>query len=273
MTETLSSNRQLFASIIKRREERVDLALTALLIAKEEYPGLFLEEYLQRLDYMAAEFQMEVNVEADAMTVCRGLANFITSRKGFHGNVDDYYDPRNSYLSDVMDRRSGIPITLCIIYLEIARRAGLKLLPVSFPGHFLVKLPTERGEIFMDPFHDGQIMDEEACQQLLYNLYGPGFHFSSTMLASATRRQLITRLLMNLKSIYLRQQDIERSLRVIDLLVTISPWDLDQIRDRGHAYHALGRVDKAKTDLETYARHAPPGPEVESVMETIRRLA
>jgi regulator of sirC expression with transglutaminase-like and TPR domain len=272
VTDALSPNRQLFSAIVRRQEERLDLALTSLLICKEEYPRIVIEDYLQRLDNIAADLQIEVDLEGDAYRVLRGLAEFLSGTCGYTGNRDSYYDPRNSYLSEVLDSRTGIPITLSILYLEVARRAGLKMLPVSFPGHFLVKLPTERGDIYLDPFNDGRILDREGCVQLLHDLYGPSIDFTETMLGAATKRQLLTRMLLNLKAIYLRGEDFRRALRTIDLLATVSPWDLEQVRDRGLVHLRLNQVDEARADLVMYAQHGPPGPDRDAVIETIREL-
>jgi regulator of sirC expression with transglutaminase-like and TPR domain len=223
------------------------------------------------LDQLAVDFQVQLHADADAVTALRSLGEFLGGEQGFRGNAEDYYDPRNSYLNQVMDRRRGIPITLSLVYLEVAHRCSIKLLPVAFPGHFLLK-PAANPDLIIDAFGGGRILDAEDCRRLLYQRFGESLQFSETMLAATTKRQLVSRLLQNLKSIYLHQGDLERALRIIDLLAIVSPWDLDQVRDRGLVAFRLGHVDTAVTDLEVYLEHAPPGPDLEAVRETLRRL-
>jgi regulator of sirC expression with transglutaminase-like and TPR domain len=263
----------MFTSLMKRKEERIDLGLAALLIAKEEYPRLSIEDYVERLDQLAADFQVEVDVDADGPATCRALARFLVEQHGYNGNRDDYYDPRNSYLNDVMDRRAGIPISLSVLYIEVGRRAGLSLSPVSFPGHFLIKHASERGELYIDPFNDGRIMDVEDCRELFARSYGSPAQFTEAMLGAATKRQVVRRMLLNLKRIYTQNDEAEKALRTVELLTAVTPWDLDEVRDRGILRYRLGETEKALEDLRTYAEHAPPGPEVESVREALRKMS
>jgi regulator of sirC expression with transglutaminase-like and TPR domain len=272
VAESSTTIRRMFTALMKRKEDRIDLGLAALLIAKEEYPRLAIEDYVERLDQLAAEFQVEVDVDADGHATCEALGRFLGDQHGFAGDPENYYDPRNSYLNDVMDRRAGIPISLSVLYIEVARRAGLKLLPVSFPGHFLIKHASERGDIYLDPYHSGRLMDVEDCRQLFANSYGSSKPFTESMLGAATKRQVITRMLQNLKGIYGRSEETEKALRVVELLTAVTPWDLDEVRDRGILRYRLGETEKALEDLRTYAEHAPPGPEVDSIREALRRL-
>ena len=265
------TTRQMFSAAVKRREERLDLSLAALLVAQEEYPRIFLEDYFVRLDNLAMDLQVEVDLEADAESVLRGMAGFFALQE-FAPNAEDYYDPRNSYLNEVLDRRLGIPISLSIVWMEVGRRAGIKLAPVSFPGHFLIKLSSGEGEIFVDPFNAGRQLSPEDCKALLKHQFGDSVHFRDTMLSAATKRQVILRLLQNLKAIYLRQEDLERALRIEELITTVTPWDLEQVRDRGLLYYRLGDGDRAAQDLRAYAQHAPPGADLEVVYEALRRL-
>ncbi len=265
--------RRFFASLIKRREERIDLALAVLLIAKEEYPRLAIEDYVERLDQLAGELRIETDLEGGPEKVLEGLAWFLGKEQGFSGNPDEYYDPRNSYLNEVMDRRLGIPITLCIVYIEVARRAGIRLQPVTFPGHFLIKLPNDDGEdLFLDPYNGGRLMTVDDCERFYHELHGDSTPFSETMLAAGTKRQVVTRVLRNLKAIYLRNQELDRALRMIELMTTVTPWDLDQIRDRGLVHYRLGEIEQAVSDLEVYASHAPEGPALDSVRDALRRI-
>lgn len=265
--------RRYFASLIKRREERIDLALAVLLIAKEEYPRLAIEDYVERLDQLAGEFRIEVDQDGTDEQVLEGLAWFLNKEQGFKGNAEEYYDPRNSYLNEVMDRRVGIPITLSILYLEVGRRAGLKLQPVTFPGHFLIKMAREDEEdLFLDPYNNGRLMHVDDCRAFYEELHGASTPFSETMLGAGTKRQVVTRVLRNLKAIYLRNHELDKALRTIELMTTVTPWDLDQIRDRGLVHYRLGRIDEAVSDLEVYASNAPEGPALDSVRDALRRI-
>jgi regulator of sirC expression with transglutaminase-like and TPR domain len=265
-------SRRLFASNIKRRDEKIDLGLAALLICAEEYPRLIIEDYVERLDHLAAGLAVEIDLESGPEALARSIVRYLYGEQGFDGDNDDYADPRNSYLSDVIDRRTGKPILLSILYIEVARRVGVKLLPVSMPGHFLIKLRGEHGDIFIDPFHQGRLLDAEGCRGLFEQLFGGQHEFRESMLASATKRQTITRVLQNLKTEYFAAGDYIRTLRIVDLMLTVAPWDLDQIRDRGLLRLQTGSTREAIEDLQSYADFAPPGPDVETVRQALRKI-
>jgi regulator of sirC expression with transglutaminase-like and TPR domain len=273
MSADRDETRRLFVANLRRREERIDLALAALLLAKEEYPGISVEDYLLRLDQLGAELQVEIDLDAGAAEMASVVVRFLAGENEFRGNREDYYDPRNSYLSQVMDRRLGIPITLSIVYMEVARRAGISLLPVSFPGHFLLKPAAPPPAILVDAFSGGRLLDIDDCRRLLTAQYGEALPFSEALLGAATKRQVITRLINNLKAGYLRTNDLARALRSVDQLLAVTPWDLDQIRDRGVLNYSLGRVAEAVHDLRTYVEHAPPGAALDAAQETLRRIS
>ena len=265
--------RRLFAANIRRREERIDLALAALLIAKEEYSRLVIEDYIERLDLIAGRLAVEIDLEAKAESVALTIVAFLCHEEGFDGaGPDNYYDARNSYLNEVMDRRIGIPITLSLTYMEVARRAGLTLMPVAMPAHFLVRLSRGADQVYIDPFNSGQVLDVAGCQRIYENHFGDEVAFSESFLGAATKRQVISRILRNLKSVYLRESDFERALRCVDLLMTVTPWGLDELRDRGFLRYRLGHLEEAVSDLQTYTQHAPPGPELETVRKALRRI-
>ncbi|HXH21069.1 MAG TPA: transglutaminase-like domain-containing protein [Dehalococcoidia bacterium] len=272
MSTDLSAGRRLFAANIKRREDRIDLALAALLIAIEEYPHLVVEDYLERLDQLAAGLAVEIDLEADLRTLARTIGAFMAHEQGFEGDADDYYNPRNSYLNEVMDRRRGIPISLGLLYMEVARRVNVALLPVGMPSHFLLKLQRDGEEVFLDPFHRGQVLDHYGARDLFASFHHGRIPFSDSMLAAITKRQVLTRMLNNLKAIYIQADDYERALRIVELLTLIAPWDLDEVRDRGLLRFRLNRFEDAIPDLEAYCRYGPPGPEIETVRDALRRI-
>ncbi len=272
MTTDLSPIRRLFAATLGRREERIDLGLAALLFAKEEYPRLAIEDYRDLLDQMAAGLAVEIDLEAGPEAIAKTISAYMVQELGFEGDDEDYYNPQNSYLNEVMDRRRGIPISLSLLYMEVARRVNVHLQPVSMPGHFLVKLPVEGEAVFIDAFHRGKVMGADGARRIFEDLHGGSHAFSESMLGAATRRQVLTRMLHNLKAAYVRLDDDARALRMVELLTLITPWDLDEVRDRGLLRFRLGNFEEALPDLQAYAQYGPPGPEIETVRDALRRL-
>jgi regulator of sirC expression with transglutaminase-like and TPR domain len=272
LVSDLSHSRRLFAANARRREDRIDLGLAALLIACEEYPRLAIDDYLERLDQLAASLAVEIDLESGPEEIARSVAAFMAQEQGFDGEIEDYYNPKNSYLNEVMDRRRGIPITLSLLYMEVARRVNVQLLPVAMPGHFLLKLPTEAEPVFIDAFNHGTVTDADGARRLFEQVYHGRGQFTESMLGACTRRQVISRLLHNLKAAYVQADDYERALRIVELLTLLAPWDLDEIRDRGLLRFRLGRFEEALPDLQAYAQYGPPGPEIETVRDALRRI-
>jgi len=268
----IDAGRRLFAANVRRREDRIDLSLAALLIAKEEYPRLVIEDYLERLDLLAADLAVEVDLEAAPAVIAETMGAFLGGTQGFAGDRDDYYNPRNSYFNEVMDRRNGLPITLSLLYMEVGKRVGIRLLPVPMPGHFIVRLSHPEGDVLLDPFNGGALLDEDGCRRLVAAAIGDAGSFDPVMLAAGTKRQLIVRVLNNLKAAYIAGRDHERALRTIELLLAVTPWAFDEIRDRGLMLCALGRFEPALADLRTYVEHSPPGEGRDSVEAAIRRI-
>jgi regulator of sirC expression with transglutaminase-like and TPR domain len=266
----VSPVRRLFTANARRREDRIDLGLAALLIAKEEYPRMVIEDYLERLDILATGLAVEIDLEAGSEQIATTVGEYLGASQSFDGEREDYYNPRNSYLNEVMDRRLGLPITLSLLYMEVAWRVGVQLLPVPMPGHFILKLKHEEGEVYLDPFNRGDVLDVNGCRRLVETMTSAPF--SPSMLAAGTKRQLLVRLLNNLKSSYLSGHDLERALRTMDLLLAITPWALDEMRDRGLLLYGLGRFEPALADLQTYVEHSPPGENRDSVEAAIRRI-
>src|SRR5688500_7825950 len=169
---TLTSARAQLAALVAGAEDSVDLARAALLIAAEEYPQLRPEPYLQRLDLLAEHVKDRLADETAAPVVLNEITRVLFEEEGFRGNGEAYYDPRNSFLNDVLDRKLGIPLTLGIIFLDIGWRLGLPLHGVNFPGHFLLRYEGEALRLLIDPFHNGQIRFEDQAQELLDRVYG-----------------------------------------------------------------------------------------------------
>jgi regulator of sirC expression with transglutaminase-like and TPR domain len=245
------------------------LAQAALVIAQIEYPRLDLQAYLARLDSMgdAARLRVSRHVEetgdASLLSHIRGLNAYLFDDQRFVGNREHYEDPRNSCLNEVLDRRTGIPITLSVVYMEVGLRAGLQVDGVNFPGHFLVRLPQptarpDRGPI-IDPFHAGAILSEHDCRRLLQKHVGSEVAFSRSLLAPATRSQIIVRMLLNLKRIYVHMRSFPQARDVTELLLAVTPSALSELRDRGLLAYHLNDVTSALRDLQTYLRLASMG--------------
>jgi regulator of sirC expression with transglutaminase-like and TPR domain len=238
------------------------LADATLVIARIEYPRLDPEPYLSKLDSMgeAARRAIAENMAAtgDPSTAggIRALNSYLFDTLHFVGNRDKYEDPRNSCLNEVLDRRTGIPITLSVVYMEVARRAGLQVDGINFPGHFLVRCPETQNSPFLiiDPFHSGALLSEHNCRLLLQKHVGSDVAFSKSLLAPATRLQIIVRMLLNLKRIYVHMRSFPQARDVTELLLAITPSALSELRDRGLLAYHLNDVTAALRDLQAYLR-------------------
>jgi regulator of sirC expression with transglutaminase-like and TPR domain len=268
--------RQRFEAEIAKPDADWDLAVVALAIAQEEYPNLDCTAYLQKLDMMGRELATRLPEHRYPMKVIQALNQYLFSELNFQGNQREYYDPRNSFLNDVLDRRKGIPISLALVYLELAKRVDFPMAGVAMPGHFLVRPTVEDMEIFVDVFHQGEILFEEDCRTLMRQLYGndaalrPDQH-----LAPIGPRPLLVRILTNLKGIYLHKQDIPRALAAIDRILLLRPESRLDRRDRGLIHYRLGQLDSAETDLTHYLKATPDAPdafEVQQILNQIRRI-
>jgi regulator of sirC expression with transglutaminase-like and TPR domain len=239
-----------------------EIASAALIIARVEYPRLEAEPYLTRLDQMGEAVRHAIDEHADAAgetsprAVVRTLNEYLFEELQFAGSqMDKYEDPRNSCLNQVIDRRIGIPITLAVLYMEVARRAGVQLHGVNFPGHFLVRYPDSEGTgLIIDPFHGGVLLSEQQCRVLLQKHCGREVAFTPTLLAPATRLQIVVRMLLNLKKLYVHMRSFPQARDVTELLLTITPSALSELRDRGLLAYHLNDVTGALRDLQTYLK-------------------
>jgi regulator of sirC expression with transglutaminase-like and TPR domain len=259
-----SEARRLFGEMMSRKEEEIELAKSALLFAKEEYPDLDIEKYLGRLDLMAEGIKRRIGRSTDPHFLINEINRYLFAEEGFRGNEDNYYDPRNSFLNDVLDRKTGIPITLSVLYMEIAGRVGLPIFGVGLPGHFIVRYSGLREEILIDPFNKGRILSENDCQNIL-NRIGSSTQLRSEFLQTVTKKQILTRMLHNLKGIYLSSNNFLKALSVVDMILLIDPHAMLELRDRGLLYYSLECFAQALSDLETYLRHAPKAEDTEVI--------
>ncbi|HUG39465.1 MAG TPA: transglutaminase-like domain-containing protein [Longimicrobiales bacterium] len=256
-----------------RSDPGTDLAATALLIAAEEYPQLPLAPYLRRLDLLADRVGDRLAGETAPTIVLGELCRVLFREEGFRGNADAYYDPRNSFLNDVLDRRLGIPITLGIVMLEVGWRVGLPLSGINFPGHFLVRYDGEVARLLIDPFDGGRIRWEDEGQELLDRVYGGMVRMREEFLRPASRMDIIARVLTNLKGIYLNARDDARALAAVDRILLFRPGAAVELRDRGLLLARAGRTDEAVHELERYLDFAPAAPDAHRVRSLIRDLS
>jgi regulator of sirC expression with transglutaminase-like and TPR domain len=256
-----------FRRAIDCPDDQLDLGRAALAVAADEYPALRAETYLTRLDQLAAAARDCSAGESNPYRLLASVNHVLFTREGYRGNRDDYYDPKNSFLNDVIDSRKGIPITLSVLYMEVARRVGLKLDGVGFPGQFLVKYLGNEEEIVIDPFDQGEVRGVEELQQLLDGLYGGKVAFRPEFLAPVSNRQIIQRILNNLKTIYLNQKNFLKALSVAERLVILDPTSASEIRDRGLLYLECECFQQALEDLEAYLSLAPDANDADEVRE------
>ena len=242
------------------------LAQAALVIARVEYPRLDPEPYLAMLDAMgeAARRSIEQHAEgtgSTAATACvQALNKYLFDELGFVGNRKQDEDPRNSCLNEVLERRTGIPITMSVVYMEVARRAGLRIDGVNFPGHFLVRCcegkPRRGAGLIIDPFHGGALLTEHDCRMLLQRHVGEEVAFSKSLLATATRPQVISRMLLNLKRLYVHMRSFPQARDVTEMLLALTPSSLSELRDRGLLAYHLNDFTAALRDLQAYLKLA-----------------
>jgi regulator of sirC expression with transglutaminase-like and TPR domain len=246
---------------LAQRPGEDDLAEAALQLARLEYPALREQEALSQLQALVdrtCAFVQASATSGDALGHVQQLGQFLFDSEGFTGNLGDYDDPRNSFLNDVLTRRTGIPITLSIIYMHVGRRVGLWLEGVNFPGHFLVRCkgmlgdaaPTE--ELILDPFHGGIVLSERDCARLLRRHAGDGARFDRALLAPTFKAQMLVRMLVNLKRAYARLRSFAKARDVADLVLALDPTSLTELRDRGLLSYQMGHFGVALADLERY---------------------
>ena len=258
--------------LLGRPDHEVDLAEAALLIAAQEYEGLDVRSYQVRLDEMGRGLRERLEDEQRPERAVMALNHYLFQELGFRGNSEQYYDARNSYLNEVIDRRTGIPITLSLVYIEVGRRAGLEVEGVGLPGHFVVRVQTPARGLLVDPFHGGTLLSEKDCQQRLDRIFGGKVKLEPKMLRPCGRKDMVERVLRNLKAIHLRDEDKLRALRVVDLLVALQPGSAEDLRDRGVLYAALDCYGLAAHDLESYLALAPRAKDAEELAARVAQL-
>ncbi|MBV8884849.1 MAG: SirB1 family protein [Chroococcidiopsidaceae cyanobacterium CP_BM_RX_35] len=253
----LPHTRQRFFQAVQLPDKQIDLAKAALYIAQEEYPELDPDEYLNALDTMADELQEQLPAQRYPLRIVQSINQYLYDDLGFKGNTNNYNDPRNSFLNEVLERRTGIPITLSLVYLEIAQRINFPMVGVGMPGHFLIRPDVAEMEICVDAFNGGEVLFAEDCQKLLAKLYGEPIDLKPEFLYPVTHRQFLARMLTNLKMIYLEQQEWEKALSTVERILLLFPDLPGELRDRCLLCYQIGDWAAASEHLATYLTQVP----------------
>jgi regulator of sirC expression with transglutaminase-like and TPR domain len=277
----MSHSLEPFAQLLGGDDSRIDLARACLMIAQDAYPGLDVDRYLGEIERMAIRLRARMPQANAAEEKVVALNQFLFDDLGYWGNTDDYYDPRNSYLNEVIDRKTGTPISLSILYMELGRRIGLPLEGVSFPGHFLVRLRLRGGTLVLDPFAGGTPQSEAELRERLRRVIPEGAAGGVAVgelpldqfLEPASNRQILARVLRNLKGIYREKDKPERMLEVLNRMLVVAPDASSELRDRGYVYRRLECWRPALKDLSDYVEREPEAPDLDDVRVKLMELS
>jgi len=269
-----------FTSLVKS-DAHFPLLEAAISLAQDEYPDLDVQQMLSDVDQLQARLKRRLPADASALQKLRLLNQFFFRDLGFGGNVNDFYDPDNSYLNAVLKTRRGIPISLAVLWLELASGLGLNARGVAFPGHFMVKVNLPKGQVVIDPFTGQSLSREELSERLepfrqrrLADSDGDNEYDTpiGLYLQSAPPRDIISRMLHNLKEIHRTQEDWPRLIAVVDRLIVLHPDAWSEYRDRGLAWAVQGQAARAVPDLEQYLAHTEAAPDIDGVTQRLAQL-
>lgn len=257
-------HRRRFRALLDGPDESIGLGEAALLIAAEAYWDLDVDHHLGRLEELATRLRFKLNGVSGRRSRVEVMCRFLASEIGLEGDAKTYYDPRNSYLNDVLDRGLGIPIALSVVYLEVARRAGIEMVGVAFPAHFLIRHAHDL-DVIVDPFHGARILDRDDAESLASVIMGGGAAFDEALLAPAPHRNTLLRMLRNLQGLHERSEDYPALAACIDLQLMLSPDQPEAHVVRAMAHQRMGALAFAKADFQRYLALAPDGPHLEAV--------
>lgn len=257
---------------INQPDEQIDLAKASLYYARAEYPHLDISKYLDILDAIATEISSQLSGETYPLKVIKAINFELFDGMGFQGNSKNYYDPGNSFLNRVIERRVGIPITLSVIYLCIAKRIDFPMVGIGMPGHFLIRPDFKDAGIYVDAFNQGEILFEQDCQKRLSQIYQQPIELDPSWLAPVSNKQILARMLNNLKFIYLHQQQIDKALAIISGIIKLFPNNALEIRDRGLLYYQTNRWQEAAVDLEYFLKIAPNSEDAETIQLLLKKI-
>ena len=260
--------------IISGAEGEIPLTEAALLVASHRYPDLDIRHYLDVINEFGESVSARIATDSGPVEKVAALNHYLFDELGFAPNAEDYYDPRNSLLNEVMERRTGIPITLSLIYMAVGSRLGLTLKGVCYPGHFLVKCRLPEGMIVLDPFFRGQSLAITDLQRMLRETRGGEVSRAivAGLLVAASKRQILLRMLRNLKGIYLHNRELDNALKIMNWIVAADPRQAVEVRDRGVVYQELECFRAAASDFERYLELAPACTDGESIRQRLLQL-
>ena len=271
----MMSHAERFRQVVCGPDETINLGEAALLIAAEEYRDLDIASYLARLDQLGATLKRRLRPDIGPADTIVALNRFLFEEHGFSGDAADYYDPRNSFLNEVLDRKRGIPITLAVVYIEIGRRIGLPVQGISFPAHFLVKCPLREGTVVLDPYAKGISLSFDDLKQRIKSLrkgVEPSRSVVAGALATASNKDILVRMLRNLKGIYSHHKEWLKALAAVDRIIIAMPDSAEEYRDRGMFYANLECFRAALFDLQAYLKMLPVAQDADVVREKVIEL-
>ena len=260
--DSINSNTDAFKTLLNQPDNDISLAKAALMIARLEYPELDIDDYLLKIQSIAEEINNRLPATANAAEILKQLNHVLFVEKGYEGNSTSYYDPRNSFLNDVIERKLGIPISLSILYIEIGNALGLPLSGIAFPGHFLVKLEISDGAIILDPYFGGISLNEEDIEERLLEYYGSKLNKSRAqgVLASSTNKEITLRIMRNLRNLYIQEGNWTKALPLANIMVEMDDDEADALKARAAIYDQQECHIPALADYSAYLKLSPNTP-------------
>lgn len=266
------ATRQAFQAEINKPDPEINLGKAALLIAQTEYPDLDIDRYLEILTDMANQLRDRLPENRYPLKVVQTINSYLYEELRFSGNKNNYYDPRNSFLNDVLERRIGIPITLSLVYLETAKQLDFPMVGIGMPGHFLIRPQFEDVGIFVDAFNQGEVLFPQDCENILSRIYQRPVTIQAEFLHPIDCRSFLGRMLNNLKGIYLNQSQFEKALEIIEWLLLLFPDTPYERRDRGVISYQLGHLGQALQDLNFYLNALPQAPDAATLQQLLLQI-
>jgi regulator of sirC expression with transglutaminase-like and TPR domain len=268
----LEAIRSQFAALVERPEDEISLVEAALLIARTAFPDLSVSHCSEQLDGWADRLREGLGNSPSAGDILIHLNRILFDEEGFRGNQQNYYDPQNSFLNRVLERKLGIPITLSLIYSEVGRRAGFPVHGIALPGHFITGLLHASGTLFIDPFNRGEILTEKECQQRIEARYGRQAALDMSWKIPVGKKMFLRRMLRNLKAIYRHLNQDFQSFEMIQWILAVDPDAPDELKERGLLYESMGNDAFAVRDLERYLEVAPTSEDKDLITQKIELL-
>ncbi len=264
--------RDQFAGLVQGPEDNIDLVEAALLIARTAFPDLISSRCTELLDRYADRLRKLLGTSPGTGDILGRLNRILFEEEGFRGNQEQYYDPQNSFLNRVLERKLGIPITLSLVYCEVGRRAGFPVHGIALPGHFITSLGHAAGTLYVDPFNQGEVLTEEECREMVQVRYGPEAAADASWTTPAPKKLILKRLLRNLKGIYHQLNQDLQAFEMLQWILAVDPDATEELKERGLLYEAMGNNMFAVRDLERYLELAPTAMDRERVETKISEL-